>query len=82
MARNRIKSGNIFLLITLLPAMLILGGFILLFFWGFYQSLTDMRFGRSRVDFEGIENYARLFSRSRFWDSVSATAIYAFSAVI
>ena len=71
-----------FLLIALLPAMLILGGFILLFLWGFYQSLTDMRFGRSRVDFEGIENYARMFGRSRFWDSVSATAIYAFSAVI
>lgn len=82
MARNNVKSGKMFLLITLLPAMLILGGFIVLFLWGFYQSLTDMRFGRSRVDFEGIENYARLVGRSRFWESVSATAIYAFSAVI
>jgi multiple sugar transport system permease protein len=81
MARNRSKSGNIFLLVTLLPAVLILGGFIILFFWGFYQSLTDMRFGRTRVDFEGFGNYARLFGRGRFWDSVSATAVYAFSAV-
>ena len=82
MARNRIVSGNKFLLVALLPAVLILGGFVLLFFWGFYQSLTDMRFGRSRIDFVGIENYMRLFGRSRFWDSVSATAIFAFSAVI
>ena len=81
MAHKKARSGNTFLLVSLLPAVLILGGFILLFFWGFYQSLTDMRFGRTRVDFEGIGNYARLFSRGRFWDSVSATAIYAFSAV-
>ena len=67
---------------SLLPAVLILGGFILLFFWGFYQSLTDMRFGRTRVDFEGFGNYTYLFNRSRFWDSVSATGIYAFSAVV
>lgn len=81
MARKNQKTKNTFLLITLLPAVVILGGFILLFFWGFYQSLTDMRFGRARVDFEGFGNYARLFGRGRFWDSVSATAIYAFSAV-
>lgn len=81
MARKNQKTRNTFLLITLLPAVVILGGFILLFFWGFYQSLTDMRFGRARVDFEGFGNYARLFGRGRFWDSVSATAIYAFSAV-
>lgn len=81
MANKTQKSGNIFLLVTLLPAVLILGGFILLFLWGFYQSLTDMRFGRTRVDFEGFGNYGWLFDRGRFWDSVSATAIYAFSAV-
>ncbi len=81
MADKGRKSGSTFILISLLPAVLILAGFILLFFWGFYQSLTDMRFGRARVDFEGFGNYERLFSRGRFWDSVSATAIYAFSAV-
>jgi len=81
MNRIKVKSGNAFLLISLLPAVLILGGFIILFFWGFYQSLTDMRFGRARVDFEGFGNYVRLFGKVRFWDSVSATAIYAFTAV-
>lgn len=81
MAHKKARSRNTFLLVSLLPAVLILGGFVLLFFWGFYQSLTDMRFGRTRVDFEGLGNYTRLFSRGRFWDSVSATAIYAFSAV-
>ena len=78
---NRGRSGRTFLLISLLPAIIILGGFILLFFWGFYQSLTDMRFGRTRVDFEGFGNYARLFGRGRFWDSISTTTIYAFTAV-
>ena len=78
---NRGRSGHAFLLIALLPAVLILGGFILLFFWGFYQSLTDMRFGRTSVDFEGFGNYARLFGRGRFLDSISTTTIYAFTAV-
>lgn len=81
MAYKKARSRNTFLLVSLLPAVLILGGFVLLFLWGFYQSLTDMRFGRTRVDFEGLGNYARLFGRGRFWDSVSATVIYAFSAV-
>ena len=81
--RTRPKTGKttLFLWVSLLPAILILGGFILLFFWGFYQSLTDFRFGRSRVDFEGFRNYDYLFGRGRFWDSIRATAVYAFTAV-
>ena len=54
---------------------------MLLFFWGFYQSLTDFRFGRARVDFEGFNNYIYLFKRGRFWDSIQATATFAFTAV-
>ncbi|MDE2911880.1 MAG: sugar ABC transporter permease [Paracoccaceae bacterium] len=77
----RKKKTTLFLWVSLLPAILILGGFILLFLWGFYQSLTDLRFGRARVDFEGFRNYDYLFGRSRFWDSIRATAIYAFTAV-
>lgn len=68
-------------MVSLLPAVLILGGFMLLFFWGFYQSLTDFRFGRARVDFEGFNNYIYLFKRGRFWDSIQATATFAFTAV-
>ena len=81
--RTSPKTGKttLFLWVSLLPAVLILGGFILLFFWGFYQSLTDFRFGRSRVDFEGLRNYGYLFGRGRFWDSIRATAVYAFTAV-
>lgn len=77
----RKKKTTLFLWVSLLPAILILGGFILLFLWGFYQSLTDLRFGRARVDFEGFRNYDYLFGRSRFWDSIRATAVYAFTAV-
>lgn len=77
----RKKKTALFLWVSLLPAILILGGFILLFLWGFYQSLTDLRFGRARVDFEGFRNYDYLFGRSRFWDSIRATAVYAFTAV-
>ena len=80
-ARNRSRNARIFLLVSLLPAVLILGGFIFLFIWGFYQSLTDFRFGRARVDFEGLDNYAYLFRRGRFWDSIYATATFAFTAV-
>ena len=76
-----IRDSRTFLLISILPAILILGGFILLLFWGFYQSLTDMRFGRTRVDFEGFGNYAYLLGRGRFWDSISLTTTFAFTAV-
>ena len=78
---NKSRSNRTFLLISILPAILILGGFVLLLFWGFYQSLTDMRFGRTRVDFEGFGNYAYLFGRGRFWDSISLTTTFAFTAV-
>jgi multiple sugar transport system permease protein len=78
---NKSRSNRTFLLISILPAILILGGFILLLFWGFYQSLTDMRFGRTRVDFEGFGNYAYLLGRGRFWDSISLTTTFAFTAV-
>ncbi|MFV0294377.1 MAG: carbohydrate ABC transporter permease [Paracoccus sp. (in: a-proteobacteria)] len=74
--------SNLFLLITLLPAIIILGGFMLLFLWGLYQSLTDLRFGRANVNFEGLGNYQYLFNRNRFWDSVQATAIFAITAVV
>lgn len=79
--RQTAVGRNLFLLVSLLPAIFILGGFILLFFWGFYQSLTDLRFGRPDADFVGWENYAYLFGRGRFWESVQATAVFAFSAV-
>lgn len=80
--KKRSWNARGFLLISLLPAVLILGGFIILFLWGFYQSLTDFRFGRTKVDFEGLKNYAYLFKRGRFWDSIYATVTFAFSAVI
>lgn len=66
---------------ALLPAVLILGGFVILFLYGVYQSLTDFRFGRARVDFEGLKNYAYLFSRKSFLNSIRVTLIYAFGAV-
>jgi len=80
-AKQKARNTKFFLMLSLLPAILILGGFMLLFFWGFYQSLTDFRFGRARVDFEGFKNYVYLFKRGRFWDSIQATATFALTAV-
>lgn len=80
-AKQKARNTKFFLMVALLPAILILGGFMLLFFWGFYQSLTDFRFGRARVDFEGFKNYIYLFKRGRFWDSIQATATFALTAV-
>lgn len=80
-ARTNARRTRVFVLVSLLPAVLILAGFFLLFLWGIYQSLTDMRFGKSTVNFVGIDNYVYLFTRSKFWNSVSQTAIFAFSAV-
>lgn len=80
-AKQKARNTKFFLMVSLLPAILILGGFMLLFFWGFYQSLTDFRFGRARVDFEGFKNYVYLFKRGRFWDSIQATATFALTAV-
>lgn len=85
MSSNRGPAASrqgLFLMAALLPAVLILGGFFLLFLWGFWQSLTDLRFGRPDTEFVGLKNYAYLFGKSRFWDSVQATAVYAFSSVL
>ena len=67
--------------LSLLPAVVILVGFLGLFLYGVYQSFTDFRFGRARVDFEGFANYAYLFDRSSFINSIRVTLVYAFSAV-
>lgn len=63
------------------PAILILGGFLLLFFYGVWQSLTDLRLGRPVVKFVGFANYAALVKTQDFWNNVRVTVTYAVSAV-
>ncbi|MDN4985782.1 MULTISPECIES: carbohydrate ABC transporter permease [Bradyrhizobium] len=64
------------------PAVLILLGFLFLFFYGVFQSLTDLKFGRPLVHFIGLTNYAALIKTDDFWNSVRATLVYAGSAVL
>lgn len=64
------------------PAIIILLGFLFLFFYGVYQSLTDLRFGRPLVHFIGLNNYAALIKTEDLWNSVRATLAYAGSAVL
>nr|GAJ37849.1 probable ABC transporter permease protein y4oQ [Bradyrhizobium sp. DOA9] len=61
---------------------MILLGFLFLFFYGVFQSLTDLKFGRPLVHFTGLANYAALIKTDDFWNSVRATLVYAGSAVL
>lgn len=71
-----------FSLVVIAPAVLILLGFLLLFFYGVYQSLTDLRLGRPIVRFVGFANYASLMKTADFWNNVRVTVTYALSAVL
>lgn len=64
------------------PAITILLGFLFLFFYGVFQSLTDLKFGRPLVHFVGLNNYAALIKSDDFWNSIRATLVYAGSAVV
>ncbi|MDF0492945.1 carbohydrate ABC transporter permease [Bradyrhizobium yuanmingense] len=64
------------------PAITILLGFLFLFFYGVFQSLTDLKFGRPLVRFIGLDNYVTLVNTPDFWNSVRATIVYAGSAVV
>lgn len=44
-------------LAAIAPAIIILLGFLFLFFYGVFQSLTDLKFGRPLVRFIGVTNY-------------------------
>ncbi|MDX8449684.1 carbohydrate ABC transporter permease [Mesorhizobium captivum] len=71
-----------FSLAIILPAVLILLGFLLLFFYGVYQSLTDLRLGRPIAKFVGFDNYIALGRTAEFWNSVRVTVTYALSSVV
>ncbi|WP_235940580.1 carbohydrate ABC transporter permease [Bradyrhizobium hipponense] len=64
------------------PAIIVLLGFLFLFFYGVFQSLTDLKFGRPLVHFIGLSNYAALIKTGDFWNSIRATLVYAGSAVL
>lgn len=68
-------------LAVILPAVLILLGFLLLFFYGVYQSFTDLRLGRPNVRFVGFANYVALGKTADFWNNIRVTLAYAICAV-
>ncbi|MBZ9605549.1 carbohydrate ABC transporter permease [Phyllobacterium chamaecytisi] len=69
-------------LVVIAPAVLILLGFLLLFFYGVYQSLTDLRLGRPIVRFVGFANYTALMKTTDFWNNIRVTVTYAVCAVL
>ncbi|MGY3033799.1 multiple sugar transport system permease protein [Bradyrhizobium sp. USDA 4354] len=69
-------------LAAIAPAIIILLGFLFLFFYGVFQSLTDLKFGRPVVRFIGFTNYEVAIKTQDFWNSVRATTAYACSAVL
>ncbi|MDI5929568.1 sugar ABC transporter permease [Rhizobium leguminosarum] len=80
--RPAVQQVDWFSLVVIAPAVLILLGFLLLFFYGVYQSLTDLRLGRPIVRFVGLANYAALMHSADFWNNVRVTVSYALSAVL
>ncbi|PDT64300.1 ABC transporter permease [Bradyrhizobium ottawaense] len=69
-------------LAAIAPAIIILLAFLFLFFYGLFQSLTDLKFGRPLVRFIGFTNYEVAIKTQDFWNSVRATMAYACSAVL
>ena len=76
------RSVDWFSIAIILPAVLILLGFLLLFFYGVYQSLTDLRLGRPIAKFVGFANYVALGKTADFWNNIRVTITYALSSVI
>lgn len=69
-------------IVAVAPAVIILLGFLLLFFYGVYQSLTDLKLGRPLIRFIGLANYSALIKDTDFWNSVRVTLSYGISAVL
>ena len=80
--RNGRRRSELLSLLVVAPAVLILLGFLLLFFYGVWQSLTDLRLGRPIIHFVGFANYLALFRTASFWNNVSVTLVYASSVVV
>lgn len=76
------RSVDWFSIAIILPAVLMLLGFLLLFFYGVYQSLTDLRLGRPVAKFVGFANYVALGKTGDFWNNIRVTITYALSSVI
>lgn len=75
------RSIDWFSIAIILPAVLILLGFLVLFFYGVYQSFTDLRLGRPNVRFVGFANYVALGKSADFWNNIWVTLAYAICAV-
>jgi multiple sugar transport system permease protein len=71
-----------FSLLAVAPAVVILLGFLLLFFHGVYQSLTNLKFGAPTMNFVGFNNYTALLQTAALWDSLRVTVTYALASVL
>jgi multiple sugar transport system permease protein len=75
------RSADRFSLVAVCPAVIILVVFLFLFFYGVYQSLTNLRFGAPTMHFVGLRNYAQLIQSADFWINLRVTLTYAMSCV-
>ncbi|MGH2347439.1 MAG: carbohydrate ABC transporter permease [Chloroflexota bacterium] len=80
------RRERIILLSFLLPALLLLVGFLLIpALWAVYLSFTDRALTglqARRYDFIGFENYANLFQDSTFYQSLWLTLVFVFLSAI
>lgn len=80
------RRERIFLLSFLLPALLLLVGFLLIpALWAVYLSFTDRALTGLQArhyDFIGFENYANLFQDSTFYQSLWLTLVFVFLSAI
>ena len=82
--RQLLKLGSAVPYALLAPAVLVLVIFVLYpVAYSVYLSLTDANLLRlAQVEFIGLENYQRLFSRDVFWESLTNTLIYTVGSVV
>jgi multiple sugar transport system permease protein len=75
------RTVDWFSLLAVSPAVIILVAFLFLFFYGVYQSLTNLRFGAPTMHFVGFSNYALLIQSPDFWNNLRVTLTYALACV-
>lgn len=76
------KSGDWTPYLLSLPSLLVLIGILGPFLLGIYTSFTRFSLFNPVYSFAGLDNYIRLFSSMRFWNSTLITLAYAFGVVL
>src|SRR3990170_3386207 len=76
------QSGDWTPYLLSLPSLLVLIGILGPFLLGIYTSFTKYSLLNPDYSFAGLDNYIRLFTSARFWNSTLITLAYAFGVVI